>query len=88
MRELIATNCRNTPSATNSEDKEIVDAPGNGGNASMPEQVTLPNPWREMMMMMIYIILKLYYNVCKDDDVNNLTASAFCCVGSNIYKHL
>jgi hypothetical protein len=32
-------------------EEEIVDAPGNGGNASMPEQVKRPNPWRKMMMM-------------------------------------
>jgi hypothetical protein len=37
-----------------------VDALGNDGNASMPEQVKRPNPWRkkkkkkkEMMMMMM-----------------------------------
>jgi hypothetical protein len=30
----------------------IADAPGNDGNASMPEQVKRPNPWRKMMMMM------------------------------------
>jgi hypothetical protein len=30
-----------------------VDAPGNDGNASMPEQVKRPNPWRKMMMMMM-----------------------------------
>jgi hypothetical protein len=36
-----------------------VDAPGNDGNASMPEQIKRPNPWRKMkkkrkqvMMMM------------------------------------
>jgi hypothetical protein len=28
-----------------------VDASGNDGNASMPEEVKRPNPWREMMMM-------------------------------------
>jgi len=28
-----------------------VDAPGNDGNASMPEQVKRPNPWRKMLMM-------------------------------------
>jgi len=50
---------------------------------SRTEQVKRPNPWREMM---IYIVLKLCYNVCKDDDVNSLTVSAFCWVGSNIYK--
>jgi hypothetical protein len=35
-----------------------VDAPGKYGNASMPEQVKRPNPWRKkkkkMMMMMIF----------------------------------
>ena len=28
----------------------MVDAPGNDGNASMPEEVKRPNPWRKMMM--------------------------------------
>jgi hypothetical protein len=41
------------PSATNIEGEEIVDAPGKDGNASMPEQVKRPNPWRKMMMMNI-----------------------------------
>ena len=44
------------PSTTNLEEEEIVDAPGNDGNASMPEQVNRPNPWREMMMMMIICV--------------------------------
>jgi hypothetical protein len=35
------------------EGKEIVDGPGNNGNASMPEQVRRPNPWRKTMMMMM-----------------------------------
>ena len=43
---------RNTPSTTNLEEEGIVDVPGNDGNASMPEQVKRPNPWRKMMMMM------------------------------------
>jgi len=29
-----------------------LDAPGNDGNASMPEQVKRTNPWRKMLMMM------------------------------------
>jgi len=33
-----------------------VDAPGKDGNASMPEQVKRPNPWRKMMMMMVMMI--------------------------------
>jgi hypothetical protein len=32
--------------------EEIVDDPGKDGNASMPEQVKRPNPWRKMMMML------------------------------------
>ena len=39
---------RNTPSTTNLEEEEIVDAPGNDGNASMPEQVKRLNPWRKI----------------------------------------
>ena len=31
----------------------MVDALRNDGNASMPEQVNRPNPWRKMMMMMM-----------------------------------
>jgi hypothetical protein len=33
----------------------IANAPGNDDNASMPEQVKRPNPWRKMMMM-TYVI--------------------------------
>jgi len=36
------------------DEEEIVDAPGNDGNASMPEQVKRPNPWRKMIMMIFY----------------------------------
>ena len=35
---------------TNLEEEEIVDVLGNDGNASMPEQVKRPNPWRKMMI--------------------------------------
>jgi hypothetical protein len=38
----------------NLEEEENVDASGNDGNASMPEQVKRPNPWRKKMIMMIY----------------------------------
>jgi hypothetical protein len=38
-----------------------VDAPENDRNASMPEQVKLPNPWRKMMMMIF--IRELYKNL-------------------------
>ena len=53
MKEWTTPEFRNTPSTTNLEEEEIVDAPGNDGNASMPEQVKRPNPWRKMMMMMM-----------------------------------
>jgi hypothetical protein len=54
LKEWSTPDCRNTPSTTNlEEEEEIVDAPGNDGNASMPEQVKRPKPWRKMMMMMI-----------------------------------
>ena len=50
MKEWTTTDCRNTTSTTNLEEEETVDAPGNDGNASMPEQVKRPNPWRKTMM--------------------------------------
>ena len=53
MKEWTTPDCRNTPSTTNLEEEEIVDALGNDGNASMPEQFNRPNPRRKMMMMMI-----------------------------------
>ena len=44
---------RNAPATRNLGGEEIMDAPGNDGNASMREQVKRPNPWRKMMMMMM-----------------------------------
>ena len=38
------------PPTTNLEEEEIVDALGNDGNASMPEQVNRPKPWGKMMI--------------------------------------
>jgi hypothetical protein len=55
LKEWTTPDSRNTPSTTNLEGEEIVDAPGKDGNASMPEQFKRPNPWRKkkkMMMMM------------------------------------
>ena len=49
MKEWTSPDCRNTPSTVNLEEEEIVDAPGNDDNASMPKQVKRPNPWRKMM---------------------------------------
>ena len=50
LKEWTTPDSRNTPSITNLEEEETVDAPGNDGNASMPEQVKRPNPWRKMTM--------------------------------------
>jgi hypothetical protein len=52
LKEWTTPDFRNTPSATNLEKEEIVDAPRNDGNASMPEEVNRPNLWRKMMMIM------------------------------------
>ena len=38
-------------STTNIEEEETVDATGNDGNASIPEQVKRHNTWRKMMMV-------------------------------------
>ena len=62
MKEWTTPDFRNTASATNLEEEEIVDAPGNDGKASMAEQVKRLNPWREMMMM-IYIHIHIYMYV-------------------------
>jgi hypothetical protein len=51
---------QNTPSATNLEEEEIVDAPGNDGNASMPEQVKRPSPCRKKMMMLMMMMTSSY----------------------------
>ena len=53
MMIMMMPDSRNTPSTTNLEEEGPVDAPGIDGNASMPEQVTRPNPWRKMMMMIM-----------------------------------
>jgi hypothetical protein len=51
LKEWTTPDPQNTPSTTNLKEEEIVDAPGNEGNASMPEEVKRPNPWSKMMMM-------------------------------------
>jgi hypothetical protein len=60
LKEWTTPDFRNTPSTTNLEEEEIVDALGNDGNASMPEQVNRPNPWRMMMMMMMMKCISQY----------------------------
>jgi len=39
LKEWKTPDSRNTPSTTNFKEEEIVEAPGNDGNASMPEQI-------------------------------------------------
>jgi hypothetical protein len=55
LKEWTTPDYRNTPSTTNLEEEEMVDAPGNDGNASMPEQVEGLNPWRKMTVIMMVI---------------------------------
>jgi hypothetical protein len=51
LKEWITPDSRNTPSTTNLEEEEIVEAPVNDGNESIPEEFKGPNTWRKMMMM-------------------------------------
>jgi hypothetical protein len=55
LKDWTTPEFRNTPSTTNLEEEEIVDAPENDDKASMPEQVKRPNPWRKKIMMMMKI---------------------------------
>jgi hypothetical protein len=57
LKEWTTPDSQNTPSTTNLEEEEIVDASGNDDNASMPEQVKRPNPWRNMMMIMMMMMM-------------------------------
>ena len=52
LKEWTAPDSRNTSSATNLVEEEIVDAQGNDGNVTMPELVKRPNSWRKVVMMM------------------------------------
>jgi len=61
LKDWTTPDSRNTPSTTNLEEEEIVDAPGNDGNASTPEEFKRPNPWRKMMMtLMLYNFIAEY----------------------------
>jgi len=46
LKERTTPDSRHTLSTTNNEEEGTVNAPRNDGNASMPEQVKRPNPWR------------------------------------------
>jgi len=49
LRGWTTPDFQNMASTANIKEEETVDALGNDGNASMPEQVNRPNPWRKMM---------------------------------------
>jgi hypothetical protein len=53
LKERTTPDFQNTPSTTNLEEEEIVDALGNDDNASMPEQISRPNPWKKKKKMMM-----------------------------------
>ena len=57
MKEWTTPDSRNTPSTTKLEEEEIVDALGNDGNASMPEQFKRHNTWWKMMKMMMMMMM-------------------------------
>jgi hypothetical protein len=59
LKEWITLDSRNT-STTNLEEEEIVGAPGNDGNASMPEQVKRPNPRRRRRRKKKMMMIKRY----------------------------
>ena len=79
MKEWTAPDFQNRPSTTNLEEEEIVDALGNDGNASMPEQVNRPNPWRKMMMT-LHVSDGL--SVHHEESKTVHTASGICHTGS------
>jgi len=63
LKQWTTADPRNTPSSTKLEEEEIVGALGNDGNASMPERVKRPNPWRKMMMMLSVRILRVTHGM-------------------------
>ena len=69
LKKWTIPDCRNTPSATNLEEEEIVDALGNDGNASMPEQVNRLNPCRKMMVVMMMMMMMKWDLVYLKDNV-------------------
>jgi hypothetical protein len=59
LKEWTTPDFQNTPTTTNLEEQEIVDALRSEGNMSTPEQVNRPNPWRKKMMMMILMMINV-----------------------------
>jgi hypothetical protein len=89
LKEWTTPDFRNTPSTTNLEGEEIVDAPGKDGNASMPEQVNRPNPCRKMMIMMMiifhYVEIKSLTKHEKITQISPLTESNW--VGKSLMQY-
>jgi hypothetical protein len=56
LKKWTTPDFRNTPSATNLEEEEIVHALGNHGNFSMPEQIDRSNPRRKIIIIIIIIL--------------------------------
>ena len=56
-----------------------MDAPGNDGNASMPEQVKRPNPWRKIIIIIVIVI------IVPRDDEHNYSVIITSCVGGVQY---
>ena len=54
------------PSTTNLEEEEIVDALGNDGIASMPEQTKRPNLRRKIIIIIIVIIITMMMMIYLD----------------------
>ena len=82
MKEWTTPDFRNTPSITNLEEEEIVDAPGKDDNASMPEEVKRPNPWIYLNINQIdalNFIMSLFHastcfeNMCSSSGGQNCT---------------
>jgi hypothetical protein len=66
LKEWTTPDYRKTPSTNYLEEEEIVGAPGNDGNASMPEQFKRPKPWKKKMMIMIIIIIFQGYKLIQE----------------------
>jgi hypothetical protein len=66
-----------------------VDAPGNDDNASMPEEVKRPNPWRKMTMMMMMMMKNNYLAVGKRNWVlvSNKSSKFTSALKYNIFKN-
>jgi hypothetical protein len=51
LKDWTTPDSRNTPSTTNLEEEEIMDAPGNDANMSMSAQVKRPKPLKKKKMI-------------------------------------